>query len=190
MPNSTSCYEKWVWKCIKITSILNNSFIIKCVSALCTRLCLCLCRYCGERHSEGNLHPCSSSLRLRSKELIFFTLATSVSVHLPVPWTEGSSHCLEETTQLSTVLPHAWQEDLRRAWQLLPGQEQVSAVSWWHRSLRRERKPHALFFVSFTFFFCLLEWSCKIFASFFGDDPSESSYRKCLLFSISNIIYT
>lgn len=64
---------------------------------------------------------------LCSKELISVTLAVSVSEeHLFVPRTKGGSHPLEEATQVNTVLPDACQEDLRRAWLLLPPcQEQV-----------------------------------------------------------------
>lgn len=145
------------WKCIKITSIFKQLLYYQiCICTTYPSLSVSV-QILWRETLRSSLHPCPPSLRLRSKELIFSTLATSVSGHLPVPWTEGSPHCLEETAQLSTVLPHAWQEDLRRAWQLLPGQEQVSAVSWRHISLRRDRKPRALFFVSFTFFFCLLE---------------------------------
>lgn len=73
---------------------------------------------------------------------------------------------------------------------LLVRSRSLGAMSWMQRNPKQKRKPNALFFVSFTFLFCLLEQSCKIFASFFGDYPSESSYKKCLLFNISNIIYT
>lgn len=91
-----------------------------------SNLYLYLCRYHGERNSKSTLIHVVR-VCLCSKELISVTLAISVSEeHLFVPRTKGRSHCLEETTQVSTVLPDEWQEDLRRAWRLLlPCQEQV-----------------------------------------------------------------